>query len=256
MRIFQERDERSPHFGEHIIYDNPEEFESKRPGMGYKIWGHPDTDIEQLKIGEWIRVDDGYVIQVLHLKRFGNKTGGDTFFVRVPMGTFPVYMTKKGWKWRQLYAQFSSPHKSSISQRSRLYTGGHIEKIKFATLLLSGINLTTAVRMTYPNLHRVKKNQLLIKAAKLMDDVIVRQEIKTQMAKFKDDISNKFGDERILTELDDMIKWSKKGSDAHRVNIQFIMELRGLYDPPTKGKKMKSIPEASYTNVPPSEADK
>jgi len=251
MRIHQERDERSPHFGEHNIYENPEEY-TEKTGMVCKVWGK--DDIEQLQIGEWVRADDGYVIQILGLRRVGNKTGGDTFFVRVPMGTFPVYLTKKGWKWRQLYAQFSSPHKGSISQRSRLYTGGHIEKIKFATLLVSGVNLTTAVRMTYPSLHRIPKNQLLIKAAKLMDDVIVREEIKNQVAKFKGDIIDKFGDVRLVKELDELLTHSKKGSDAHRGNIQLIMELRGLYEQSSKGKKLKGVQETTYTEVPPSEA--
>lgn len=255
MRIFQERDSRSPHFGEHIIYDNPKEFERERPGMKWYIWGY--ADIEKTEVGHWFRVDDGYVIQILHIKRFAGKTGQDTYFVRVPMGTFPVYMTRKGWKWRQLYAQFSSPHKGSISQRSRLYTGGHIEKIKFATLLISGVNLTLAVKMCYPNLHRINKNQLLIKAAKLMDDIVVRSEIKTQLAKFKGDVQEKFGDERLIEELDLLLARSRKGSDAHRGNIQFIMELRGLYEP-TNGKankKMKSVQEANFTEVPPSEAE-
>jgi hypothetical protein len=175
------------------------------------------------------------------------------------MGTFAVYMTKKkGWVWRQLYAQFSVPHKGSISQRSRLYHGGHIQKIKFATLLISGVNLTLAVRMCYPNLHRLTKNHLLIKAAKLMDDIVVRSEIKNQLAKFRGDIEGKFGDERLIDELDMLLSRSKKGTESHRGNIQFIMELRGLYEP-TNGKsskKIRSVQEASFTEVPPSEAEK
>ena len=255
MRIFTERDDRSPFVGEHTIYDSTEEFEEKNPGKKWKKWGFEDPN--EITIGDWFRVDDGYVIEILKLKRFHPETPKDTLFIRVPMGTFSVYMTRKGWKWRQLYAQFSVPHKGSISQRSRIYHGGMIDKIKFATLVISGVSLTQAVRMVTPSLHHITKTQLLLKAAKYMNDEVVQVEIRTQIAKFNDDIEKKFGDERIINELDLLINKSRKGSDAHRTNIQFIMELRRMYEQQSNGKnKIRNAEPAEYKVVPPSEAER
>ena len=109
--------------------------------------------------------------------------------------------------------------------------------------------------MTYTSLHRLTNNQYLIKAAKLMDEPIVRQEIKNQLAQFTGEIQNKFGDRRIIDELDDLLTFSKKGSDAHRGNIQFIMELRGLKDKPSPKHIKPRAEDAEYAEVPPSEAD-
>ena len=252
MRIFTERDSRSPFHGEHTIYDSTEEFEEKNPGMQWKKWGY--TDPEKLQVGEWIRADDGYVLQLLRIRLFPpREKSKETYFMRLPMGTFAIWRTNDGWHWRQLYAQFSVPHKNSASQRSRVYHGGHIEKIKFATLLVSGVNLKLAVRMTYPMLHKMTNNQYLIKAAKLMDDKIVRKEIKALTEKFQEDLVDKFGDVRLVKELDDLVTFSKKGTDAHRNNILFIMELRNMYKKSRKGKDEPE--EAEVTDVPPSEAD-
>jgi len=107
--------------------------------------------------------------------------------------------------------------------------------------------------MTYPMLHKLTQNQLLIKAAKLMDDKVVQKEIGVLADKFKEDLAGKFGDVRLLKELDDLMTFSKKGSDSHRNNIAFIMELRKIYN--GKRKKGTEIEETPYTAVPPSEAE-
>ena len=254
LRIFTERDKRSPFCGEHIVYDTEKEFEEKCPGMKWKKWGF--TDPTKLQVGEWVRADDGYIVQVLKIRFFPKRAESctkESYFIRMPMGTFAVWMTKGGWHWRQLCAQFTVPHKNSASQRSRLYHGGHIEKIKFATLLISGVNLKLAVKMTYPNLHHLTSNQILIKAAKLMNNKIVQQELKSLTAKFQEDLVDKFGDVRLVKELDELITHSKKGSDAHRNNILLLMELRNLYKKPSKREPGEE--EAEYTAVPQSEAD-
>jgi len=253
MRIFTERDKRSAYYGEHIIYDSVEEFEKECPGMQWKKWGF--TDPEKLEVGEWVRADDGYIIQILNVRFFParpNNSTKESYFIRVPVGTFAIWMTKDGWHWRQMFAQFSVPHKNSASQQSRLYHGGHIQKIKFAALLVSGVNLRLAVKMTYPTLHHLTDNQLYTKAVKLMSDKVVQTEIRTLTEKFQADIVEKFGDERLIVELDELLKFSKKGSDAHRNNILLIMELRNMYK---KGKKVDDTEEAEYTSVPPSEAE-
>jgi len=190
------------------------------------------------------------------VKSFPNRNGSRTFFVRVPVGTFAVYWTKsKGWVWRQMMAQFGNAQKSSVGHRSRLTNPGVMNKIKFATMFLSGVSMTKAVRIIYPKLKNLTYNQLLIKATNLMDDKVVQAELKDQVSKFKDDVSEKFSDERIIKELDMLLDRSKKGTDAHRCNIQFIMELKGHYTPQTSVKKngKSNIQEASYTEVPPSE---
>lgn len=253
MRTFTERDSRSPFVGEHIVYDSVEEFK-KEKGEDYplKKWG--EGNIEELAAGEWVIADDGYVIQILRTRSFPNKNGSRTFFIRVPMGTFAVYWTKgKGWVWRQLFAQFGYGQKSSVNHRARLFSPGKMNKIKFATLFLSGISMVKAIKIIFPDLRHLTYNQLLMKAVRLMDDEVVRAEIRTQIAKFSDGIEEKFGDKRIIKELDMLLDLSKKGSDAHRSNIQFIMELRGLYSSQTPKKSGKQIADAEFTEVPPSE---
>jgi len=258
MRTFTERDSRSPFAGEHIIYDSVEEFKEK-VGSEYplKKWGV--GPIEELKAGDWVIADDGYIVQILRIKSFPNKNGSRTFFVRVPMGTFAVYFLKskietetKGWVWRQMMGQFGLPQKSSINHRSRLFSPGKINKIKFATLFLSGIPMTKAIKIIYPNTKYLTKNQLLIKATNLMDDKVVQAELREQVSKFKDDIEDTFSNERIINELDLLLERSKKGTDTHRNNIQFIMELKGMYTSQKKIKK-SDIQDVTYTEVPPSE---
>ena len=261
MRTFTERDGRSPFVGEHIIYDSVEEFKEKM-GSEYplKKWGV--GPIEELKAGEWVIADDGFIVQVLRVKWFPNKNGSRTYFVRVPMGTFAVYFLKsrietetKGWVWRQMMGQFGLPQKSSVGHRSRLFSPGKMNKIKFATLFLSGISMVKAVKIIYPNTRHLTTNQLLIKATNLMDDKVVQAELKDQVSKFKEDMTEKFSDKRIVSELDLLLERSKKGTDAHRCNIQFIMELRGMYTSQSSLKKngKSNIQEANYTEVPPSE---
>lgn len=255
MRVFNVRDERSPFVGEHIIYDTVEEFRQKY-GEDYPLrkWG--EGKIEELKAGDWVIADDGYVVQVLRVKVFPHWTGSLTFFVRMPMGTFAVYHTKsQGWKWRQMMAQFGLPQKSSIGHRGRMYNVSVMQKVKFATMFLSGVSMITAVKVVYPMAKKLTYNQLLIKAAHLMDDKIVQAELKNQVSNFTEDVGSKFDDERIVKELDLLLERSKKGTDAHRCNIQFIMELRGMYTSQTSGKKNGKLiaEDTDYTEVPASE---
>lgn len=254
MRTFTERDTRSLFVGDHIIYDTVEEFK-KEKGEDYplKKWGVGLP--EDLKAGDWIIADDGYVIQVLRVKNFPNKNGSRTFFVRVPMGTFAIFFTKgRGWIWRQLMAQFGTAQKSSIGHRARMYNVDVLSKVKFATMFLAGVPMIQAVKITFPMAKNLTYNQLLIKAAHLMDDKIVQAELKNQVANFTDDIKQKFDDERIIKELDLLLERSRKGTDAHRCNIQFIMELKGQYISQASKKNGKlTAQEVEYSEVPPSE---
>lgn len=254
MRTFTIRDERSPHRGEHCVYDSQEEFEQRNSGKEWKKWGGRDP--ADYKVGEWIRSDDGYIIQILAIRLASNKL--PVYFFRVPMGTFAVYWTKRNEKWnyRQILAQFTPACKNSISGRPRTNRSIQVHKIKFATLLVCGVRPMVAARMAFPRemFALTTKHQALTKVAKFMEDSVVRDEIKTQLSKFNEDIIDKFGDKRLLEELDELLTMSKKGSDAHRGNIQFIMELRGLYEK-KEGKKINKLRETSYTEVPPSESD-
>lgn len=256
MRIFTERDDRSPFYGEHIIYDTEAEFEEKNPGMKWKKWGF--FNIEDLQVGDWVRADDGYIVQVLRIRTFQYKDYKNVYYVRFPMGTFAVHWRegKKEWRFRQLLAQFTPACKNSLSGRARAYRGIRINKIKFATLLTCGVRPITALKMAFPKnkFNLLTKQQLLGKAVKIMSDEVVRTEITNQLQKFNKDIIQKFGDERMVKELDDLLAMSKKGSDAHRGNIQFILELRGLYSK-SESKKVNKVKEVAYEEVPPSEAE-
>jgi len=255
MRTFTERDPRSPFLGENIIYDSVEEFKKEKgEEFPLKKWGV--GEISELQAGEWVIADDGYVVQVLRVKTYLHQKGYLTYFVRVPMGTFAVYYTKsRGYVWRQMFAQFGSAQKSSINHRSRLYSPGVVNKIKFATLLLSGMSVIKIMKIVHPHWCHLTNNQLLSKAVNFMDDKIVQKEIRSQVAVFQDSFDKKFSDERIVKELDMLLDLSEKGSAAHRGNIQFIMELKGLITPTSKksGKKFEGAEDADYDEVPPSE---
>lgn len=254
MRVFVERHGKSAYPGEHPIYESIEEFKRERGDISLIKWGEGSP--ETLQAGQWMIVDDGYIIQILKVKSYQNKQLATTYFVRVAMGTFPVYYTKSnGWVWRRLYAQFICGNKTSLSHRRPNLGGiGTIDKIKFATLFLSGIPITKAILAVYPRVRSLTRHQLLLKGINLMNDEVVKTEIRDQIAKFSGDIEEKFGDARIIEELDMLLIASEKGSIVHQKNIQFIMELRGLYNNQTSQKKLGSKAEnAEYTEIPPSE---
>ena len=69
-----------------------------------------------------------------------------------------------------------------------------------------------------------------------------------------DKVRERFSDERLINELEELINRSRKGSDAHRENIKFILALANklpteLY--PKKIKSVNSIEEVNYKEVPP-----
>jgi hypothetical protein len=212
--------------GVHYIYENQEECRKHQNDV--RIWKWAIDDVRKYNIKDWLQAEDGYVVQILHIRTMVNKYGYVTYFVRVPMGTFACNIRQDdSVRFPRLYAQFSNGTKTSASIRSRFHYGIH-EKIKFASLIVAGVHPFKAYSLIYRPKTFLTNYQLNSKVTELMADDVVQKEISGALAKFQNDFDNKFSYEKILEHLEELLDNSEKGTAAHRGNIQFIMELKKM----------------------------
>jgi len=68
-----------------------------------------------------------------------------------------------------------------------------------------------------------------------------------EVSLFKDKLNETISDDRILDELDQLLSKSRKGSMAHRQNLELILQLTGYMDNPLS--KKKQIENADYTEI-------
>ena len=256
LREYSIRSEKSPYFGLHKVYESPEEFNKDFPGVKLKRWS--EFLPEEVQDGEWLIADDGYVVQLL--KKSGpyvTKRDKTCYFFRFAMGTFVGYWVKtlSIWKYRNFCAQFTAGRRNAATSEYKIRTDkGILEKIKFATLLASGVKPMSAFNLSITYGAYLTREQAIRKVLNLLRDEVVQKEIKNQLVKFREDIDEKFGDKRLVEELDMLLKYSKKGTIAHRENINFIMELRGIIQPePSRKKIAQQAEEAQITELPPAE---
>lgn len=220
-----------------IIYDNPEEYYQDHIHK-LKKWG--DLDIEA---GHWVIADDGYVVQCIRSKVY--TTNRHTlYYFKFPMGTFTVTKYKEKFYVSTFYAQFSKPNKSRLGSVDH----SKIKKIKFATLVLAGIPIERAYNQIFTLGFR-SPHYSFKKGIDLMKDEIVRIELKNQIQSFANKLKDNFSEERLIDELESLLSHSRKGSMAHRQNLELILQLTGYMDNPNSKKKQPD--DAEYTEIVP-----
>jgi 16S rRNA G966 N2-methylase RsmD len=85
------------------------------------------------------------------------------------------------------------------------------------------------------------------KILNLLKDKEVIKILKENKMELEDKIKEAFSDERMVTELMDLLARSRKGSDAHRENIKFVLALLNKLPDTMVNKKLKSVNNIELT---------
>ena len=222
-----------------IIYDNEEEYYKSHRSL-LKRWG--DLTIAT---GDWVIADDGFIVQCLSAKQYQSKRH-ILFYFKFPMGTFIVTRYRDKLYVSSFYAQFTKPNKARIG----LVDTSKMRKVKFATLVFAGIPIERAYTQTFTFGMKTARYAFK-KGLELMQDDVVKLELKNQIEGFVSKLKDKFTEERLIDELEELLSKSRKGSMAHRQNLELILQLTGYMDNPLS--KKKNIEEAEYKEIPPSQ---
>lgn len=134
MRVYTVR--RGKFTGEHYIFEGEEEFQSYFPSSKVKKWG--DISIQP---NDWVRADDGYILQCLHKATLINKWKQVTHLYRFCNGSFAVTEGKNGLKPRNFYG--------ADSKRKGGFGNGSSKDKQFVMMVKAGYNYTTAFEKAY-----------------------------------------------------------------------------------------------------------
>lgn len=219
--------------GEYRLYFNRKVAEYYLPDRKIYKWG--DDECLQAEAGDYIESYDGSVVMLIRKRVYtSKKTQVPFYFFRFPMSTITAYVTKtKGIKFREFYGQMAYINKGEIVPKIR--QGSDNQKIRFVSMLLSGVHPFKAYRIAFGKFDPIEIGNLHRKVNKLMTDEVVRTEINEQLVPFIEQLNEEFSDNKIVQQLKLLIDNSRKGSDAHRENIKFIMAL------------LNKLPQAMYS---------
>ena len=218
------------------IYESEKEYyESHTEPL--KRWG--DTSIQE---GDWVIADDGYVVQCLTSRLYQGQRHL-LFYFKFPMGTFCITKSKDKFYIPSFYAQFSKPSLHRIGTAN-----GRDEKtkIRFVAYVMAGFEIGESYKRAYPN-GIIGSNTALKKGIELMKDEVVRVEIKNQLDSFVGRLKDKFTEDTLIDELELLLSKSRKGSMAHRQNLELILQLTGYMDNPLSKKKQAE--EVNYEEI-------
>ena len=216
--------------GEYRLYWNRyicEQFESN---ITVVKWGYCTS----IKAGDWIETYDGTLLQCLDRRDYYDKRKNRRhfIFIRTPIATVYIWETKEGYKYRQLFGNFMSMNRSTMRQKT--VAGSSNQKIRFATYLVSGLNPLKAYRLAFNNYATLPVTTLHRRVNQMITDEIVKKELFEQLEPLVERLNTEFSDQRLVNELRELLDRSRKGSDAHRENIKFIMAL------------LNKLPQAMY----------
>ncbi|WP_448506065.1 hypothetical protein [Immundisolibacter sp.] len=212
-------------------------------------WGN--NEVLDAVAGDWVETYDGTVFQILHKRIYKDKKRNRQFvFFRFPIATVYAWETLKGYKYRQLFGNFMSMSRGNM--KSNTIAGSSNQKIRFATYLVSGLNPLKAYRLAFNNYATLPVTTLHRRVNQMITDEIVKKELFEQLEPLVEKLNTEFSDQRLVDELKELLDRSRKGSDAHRENIKFIMALLNklpdaMY-PNNKNKKIAT--EIQYQEVP------
>lgn len=238
--------------GTHILYLNKEIAQTLNPNMKLMRW-RDERMFEEAEAGWWIEADDGWVVQLLRKVVYKPKTNNVYhYFFRFPMCNAIAYINQSGTKrFRQFQGQYTYANKNRISPSTTMEAS---RKKRFASFIVAGLSPPKAYYLAF-NDNTVKGLTLTYRMDRLMSDKIVQKEVIALMEPLAAKVNESFSDERLISELEQLLDRSRKGSDAHRENIKFIMSLVNklpshMY--PDR-KKNKEILDTPYEEVKPPE---
>lgn len=215
--------------GVHTIYDTIEEFHRLMPVAVVWKWAIDDL-INKAEIGDWIQAEDGYITQLLN--RYPIKTKDKPVAVhafRFAMGTFGVRIRVDGTaRYPQFYAQFTTADKGSMGGKCRALRSQDFNKIRFAMMVLAGMDPRKAYRAAFKNYTFLTINQIDHKIMRLFMDEVVRNEIKQSVIAFKDDIKKKIPMSKVIDKIISHFDDVKAGSGEEQKAIEFMMEIHDV----------------------------
>lgn len=219
--------------GQHKLYWNTHICKLYEKNVKIYKWGQ--IEVLNAEAGDWVETYDGTVFQILHKRIYKDKNRNRQFiFYRFPIATVYAWETKTGYKYRQLFGNFMNMSRNNM--RMNTLAGSDNQKLRFATYLVSGINPLKAYRLAFNNFATLPVTTLHRRVNQMITDEIVKKELFTQLEPLVEQLNTEFSDERLVRELKELLERSRKGSDAHRENIKFIMAL------------LNKLPDAMYPN--------
>lgn len=242
--------------GEYTIYQSDQEykkFTKKKPF----VWGIDEP--YNLEPGMYIQTLDGCYIPCLKVTKMKSKYNHfDTFFIRVPNGTFwyRVFHIRKTNRVSagKLFAQLTPIDQSSLSGKSpRMRPPSDIEASTFVTFILAGYKITHAYNHTFPYACKMlTPSQVRRKSLNFLRRTEVLEELRTRSEAFKQTIQEKFPIDKLATELELMLQSARKGSLSHLEIFKYIAEATGAYEESSK-KRAKEIDakDAKFRELPP-----
>lgn len=241
--------------GIHFVFESREEFRKKYPEA--KLWKWNTVEALESEVGDWFEAEDGFIVQLLQKYDIIRQGITATRCFRFPQGTWGVHRKVNGeYKFPNFYAYFTCGDKSSLSHRPPVHRVADYVKIRFAAMVMAGMDVRQAYRTNFQTDGRrfLTQHQLDSKIVRLFMDPVVQKEIKQHVAAFKDDVKNDI----TLRDVVDKIKshWTnvKPGSAQELRAIEFMMEVHDVVavDESTGRKKIinrgdRDIQDAEFT---------
>lgn len=234
--------------GKHLIYDNPQEYLKLFPDRKLRRWS--EDPITEMSIGDYIRADDDFVVQILNIyprENLRDKT--ITYFVRFPMCSVYAYRRRDlTWKHQNLYAMYSYPNKNSLSNVINGLSGKSERKIKFVLLLMSGYSLIHSYRIAYNEKSAISIDKVIYRVRTLLTDKIVKDEIMKQLQELEDKLRGKITLDDFINKIKGHWDAVELGSSQELNAIKAIGQMAGFIQP-----KVGSVVDVPSKNIP--EAD-
>ena len=214
-------------------------------------WGNKEC--LQAQAGDWIETYDGTILPLLRMRIHKDKKKRTFHFFYFPVATVYSWTNwENKTQFRQLQGNFMYGTKNQIGMKT--IAGSNNQKLRFVHYIIAGLNPLKAYRIAFNNKSTLPVTTLHRKVNQLMSDEIVKKEIFNQIQPLVEKLGEQFSDERLINELDELLERSRKGSDAHRENIKFIMALlnklpSAMY--PGKNSAKDRAIEAQYSEVAP-----
>jgi hypothetical protein len=260
MRIFSVR--KGKYQGAHKIYDTLDEAIKDGVPEIFDPWYH-----HKVRAGDWVKADDGYVIQLLakyKLKNKRHKSGQYTQVYRFCNGTFWVYFDKDGNPHPQnFYGAVANNNKSSLGNTPRLGRNLTIKKKEFLSYIEAGYDPYQAAKKAY-RLQNRPLSSITRLINDLLDDNNVKKEMRRMASRFMDEVEKEIKEktgmslrEFFVHQTTKLLTDSKLNSSKNfKQNLEFGVKLFGSdlgIIAPKPNRNSKGLPEADYEILPPPE---
>jgi len=243
--------------GDWEIFDSREEFIEKKGNLPTFMWERESWKrCMEFETGMWIEASDGYIVP--SLRKFYSEKKPLQMMIRVPMGTFFVYVKKNGTLgWQKLYAQYAQQDLYSLSHKQAIHRDPHINKKKvlFASLINQGLTPHVALRAAGAITNENNKTSINIQLMDwLTDEKVIQMIVKNNT--FIDKIRNdeEFSDEVMIKYVKEYMNNVRLGSKNHLDSIPILLTLLGKTPVnviSTNNKFEGNISEASYNDIKP-----